>query len=148
MSTLTDNTHTIPELRDILAARLQTSPGVAWTVVQYHGTSTAGMLRLMNATTLPAAICWWKAEVANKTPGRPQRTYNEMHVTLFAADALEQDGADVAQAMLEGVKERMDGYVSGNTVWRYMAAESVDLSADDEAPNVAAIDATLEVGDH
>ena len=148
MSLLTECTHTIPELRDILAAQLATSGGVAWNVVQYHGTSAAGMLDLMLAASLPAAVVYWRGETANKEPGRPQRTYNEMHVMLIAADAQAADGADTAQAMLDAIKSTCDNFVSGNSVWRYMGAEAVDLSEESQAPNLACIDATLEVGDH
>ena len=148
MSTLTDNTNTIPQLRDQLAARLEASCPAAMTVSQYRGTSAAGLLLHMLAQNLPAGVIYWAGEDANREPGRPQRTYNDMHLMLLAEDALRDEGDDRVQAMLDGVKVALDDYVSGNTLWRYMHSEPVDLSAITDAPNISAIDVTFEVGDH
>jgi hypothetical protein len=148
MSALTDNTHTVEALREILETRLAESAGAAWSIRQYRGTTAAGLLDAMMATTLPAAIIAWAGEDANKEPGRPQRTYNEFHVFLLAEDAQAADGGAVTDAMLDAVKDLVDDYVSGNSVWRYMHAQPVDLSQESLAPNVSCVDATIEVGDH
>lgn len=148
MSTLTDNTNTVPELLDLLQARLEGTSTAGWTLTQYHGTTAEGMLRCLLALSLPGAILYWTGEDANREPGRPQRIYDELHVMLLAEDALNLEGAVQVQAMLEEVKNLIDDYISGDTYWRYMHAEPVDLSDATQAPNVSAIDVTIEVGDH
>jgi len=148
MSLLTTSTHAIPELRDILADRLLESTGLAWTVRQYHGTTAAGLLAAMLATDLPSAVISWSGEETHGEPGRPQRAYNTFHLMLLAEDAQDDGGADVVQEMLDAVKDLLDNYVSGDTVWRYMGAEAVDLSEATDAPNITCVDATIEVGDH
>lgn len=147
MSDLTTYTKDNAELRAEVAARLEDS-GVALNVSQYYGTSSAGMLLHMLAQALPAAIVYWLGEVANRTPQRPQRAYNEFHVMLLADDSQQEDAGQTVQRMLDAVKARLDEYVNGNTLWRYQSSLPVDLDDANMAPNVAAIDAVFEAGDH